>query len=58
MDTIAVAVRMRPLNRRELDGGKGQTWLLNGNSVTQCAPTGASRAHCSPTVPGLIPVGR
>ena len=41
MDSINVAVRVRPLNRREIDGGRGQTWLIAGNSITQCAPTGA-----------------
>eukprot|EP00041_Stephanoeca_diplocostata_P037296 m.1402379 g.1402379 ORF g.1402379 m.1402379 type:complete len:2418 (+) comp25010_c0_seq3:94-7347(+) len=39
-DSISVAVRVRPLNQREIDGGAGTTWLVEDNTITQCASSG------------------
>ncbi|XP_004344350.2 cenpe protein [Capsaspora owczarzaki ATCC 30864] len=40
MDNINVTIRVRPLNSRELNGGQGQTWSLENNSIVQCNASG------------------
>ena len=40
MDNINVAIRVRPLNKRELAAGQGGCWSVVANSMTQCTPQG------------------
>eukprot|EP00729_Bicosta_minor_P023694 gene23694-9181_t len=39
-ESVYVAVRVRPLNQRELDKGDGSNWVVNDDSLTQCTANG------------------
>lgn len=44
-DTIHVAIRVRPLNERELSSGQQDAWAVSGNSISQTTPASSSSVY-------------